>query len=98
MQHARELIDRMGLLQELEAAGAVLRQNMAIATGQHDRQVKVTAADFPGKVDAGHALPAWLIPGVATLDIVVAGGDAAMPWARELNLFALAVGTMVALA
>ena len=50
-----------------------------------------------GKVDAGHALPAWLIPGVATLDIVVAGGDAAMPWARELNLFALAIGTMVAL-
>jgi 2-polyprenyl-6-methoxyphenol hydroxylase-like FAD-dependent oxidoreductase len=55
MQHARELLDRIGLLQELEAVGAVLRQNMAIATGQHDRQVKVTAADFPGKVDAGHA-------------------------------------------
>lgn len=50
-----------------------------------------------GKVDAGHALPAWLIPGVATLDIAVAGGDSAVPWARELNLFALAVGTMVAL-
>ncbi len=50
-----------------------------------------------GKVDAGHALPAWLIPGVATLDIAVAGGDATAPWARELNLFSLAVGTMVAL-
>ena len=50
-----------------------------------------------GKVDAGHALPAWLIPGVATLDIVVAGGAAPQAWARELNLFSLAVGTMVAL-
>ena len=50
-----------------------------------------------GKVDAGHALPAWLIPGVATLDIVVAGGTVPTAWARELNLFSLAVGTMVAL-
>jgi len=50
-----------------------------------------------GKVDAGHALPAWLIPGVATLDITVAGGDVPMTWARELNLFSLAIGTMVAL-
>ena len=50
-----------------------------------------------GKVDAGHALPAWLIPGVATLDIVVAGGTAPQAWARELNLFSLAVGTVVAL-
>lgn len=50
-----------------------------------------------GKVDAGHALPAWLIPGVATLDIVVAGGTAPQAWAHELNLISLAVGTMVAL-
>jgi tellurite resistance protein len=50
-----------------------------------------------GKVDAGHALPAWLIPGVATLDIVVAGGTAPQAWAHELNLFSLAVGTVVAL-
>jgi tellurite resistance protein len=50
-----------------------------------------------GKVDAGHALPAWLIPGVATLDIAVAGGTMPMAWAREVNLFAMAVGTMVAL-
>ncbi len=50
-----------------------------------------------GKVDAGHALPAWLIPGVATLDITVAGGALPMAWAREINLFAMAVGTMVAL-
>lgn len=50
-----------------------------------------------GKVDAGHALPAWLIPGVATLDIAVAGGTMPMAWAKEVNLFAMAVGTMIAL-
>ena len=50
-----------------------------------------------GTVDAGHALPAWLIPGVATLDITVAGGALPMAWAKEINLFAMAVGTMVAL-
>jgi tellurite resistance protein len=50
-----------------------------------------------GKVDAGHAVPAWLIPGVATLDITVAGSSMPMAWARELNLFSMAVGTMVAL-
>jgi tellurite resistance protein len=50
-----------------------------------------------GKVDAGHALPAWLIPGVATLDIAVAGSAMPMAWAREVNLFAMAVGTMIAL-
>ncbi|WP_339094801.1 SLAC1 anion channel family protein [Variovorax paradoxus] len=50
-----------------------------------------------GKVDAGHAVPAWLIPGVATLDITVAGGTMPMAWAHELNLFAMAVGTTMAL-
>lgn len=50
-----------------------------------------------GKVDAGHALPAWLIPGVATLDIAVAGSAMPMAWAKEVNLFAMAVGTMLAL-
>jgi tellurite resistance protein len=50
-----------------------------------------------GKIDSGHAVPAWLIPGVGTLDITVAGGTMPMAWARELNLFALAVGTIVAL-
>jgi tellurite resistance protein len=50
-----------------------------------------------GKVDAGHAVPAWLVPGVATLDITVAGGTMPMAWAKEVNLFAMAVGTMVAL-
>jgi len=50
-----------------------------------------------GKIDAGHAVPAWFIPGVATLDIAVAGGAMPMPWAHEVNLFALSVGTMIAL-
>lgn len=50
-----------------------------------------------GSVDATHAVPAWFIPGVATLDIAVAGGTMPMPWAHEVNLFALAVGTMIAL-
>ena len=50
-----------------------------------------------GKVDAGHAVPAWLIPGVATLDITVAGATMPMAWAKEVNLFAMAVGTMMAL-
>lgn len=50
-----------------------------------------------GKIDAAHAVPAWFIPGVATLDIAVAGGTMPMPWAHEVNLFALAIGTMIAL-
>nr|WP_248293269.1 SLAC1 anion channel family protein [Achromobacter sp. Bel] len=50
-----------------------------------------------GKIDAAHAVPAWFIPGVATLDIAVTGGAMPMPWAHEVNLFALAVGTMIAL-
>jgi tellurite resistance protein len=50
-----------------------------------------------GKVDTSHALPAWFIPGVATLDIVVAGGAISMPWAHQVELFAMAVGTMIAL-
>ncbi|MGO4576429.1 SLAC1 anion channel family protein [Cupriavidus sp. 2TAF22] len=52
---------------------------------------------FRGKIDSGHALPAWLIPGVATLDIAVAGGTMSMPWAHEFNIFSLAVGTILAL-
>ncbi|MDR6536662.1 SLAC1 anion channel family protein [Variovorax soli] len=50
-----------------------------------------------GRVDASHALPAWLIPGVATLDIAVTGGHMPMGWAPELNLFAGAVGAVLAL-
>jgi tellurite resistance protein len=50
-----------------------------------------------GRVDASHALPAWLIPGVATLDIAVTGGHMPMAWAPELNLVAGAVGAVLAL-
>ncbi|MBT2321305.1 SLAC1 anion channel family protein [Variovorax paradoxus] len=50
-----------------------------------------------GRVDARHAVPAWLIPGVATLDIVVTGGQMPMAWAGEINLLAGAVGAVLAL-
>ena len=50
-----------------------------------------------GEVDASHAVPAWLIPGVATLDIAVTGGHMPMAWAAEVNLLASAVGAMLAL-
>ncbi|MNZ47181.1 Tellurite resistance protein TehA [compost metagenome] len=52
---------------------------------------------FNGKQDLQHAVPAWLIPGVATLDIAVTGAHMPMAWAAELNLFAVAVGTALAL-
>jgi tellurite resistance protein len=50
-----------------------------------------------GKVDAAHAVPAWLIPGVATLDIAVTGGHMPMAWAAEANLLACAIGAVLAL-
>lgn len=50
-----------------------------------------------GQVDASHALPAWLIPGVATLDIPVTGAQMPMAWAAEINLLAGAIGAMLAL-
>lgn len=50
-----------------------------------------------GQVDASHAVPAWLIPGVATLDIAVTGGQMPMAWASELSLVAGAVGSVLAL-
>ncbi|WP_308634571.1 SLAC1 anion channel family protein [Paenibacillus silvisoli] len=51
-----------------------------------------------GRQEAAHAVPAWLIPGVATLDIAVAGGTMPFSWAHELNLFSIAIGSFVALA
>lgn len=48
-----------------------------------------------GQVDSGQALPVWLIPGVAALDITATGAAMPMAWARELNLLALAVGAIV---
>jgi len=50
-----------------------------------------------GRVDPAHAVPAWLIPGVATLDIAVTSGAMDMPWVTEVNLLAGAVGAMLAL-
>jgi tellurite resistance protein len=56
-----------------------------------------TSRLLEGKVDVENAVPAWFIPGVATLDIAVTGGTMRMPWAQQVNMFALAVGTMLAL-
>jgi tellurite resistance protein len=50
-----------------------------------------------GNIDGNHAVPALLIPGVATLDIAVAGGTLPMAWAHEVNLFAASVGAVVAI-
>ncbi|MES2183843.1 MAG: SLAC1 anion channel family protein [Pseudomonadota bacterium] len=50
-----------------------------------------------GQVDTAHAVPAWLIPGVATLDIAVTGGHMPMAWAAEANLLACAIGAVLAL-
>ena len=50
-----------------------------------------------GKIDPAYALPAWIIPSVGTLDIPVTGSRMPMAWAHELNLFSLAVGSMLAL-
>lgn len=50
-----------------------------------------------GQVDVSHAVPAWLIPGVGTLNIAVTGGHMPVAWAAEVNLIAGAVGGMLAL-
>lgn len=50
-----------------------------------------------GQVDASNAVPAWIVPCVATLDIPVTGGHMPMAWAAEVNLLASAVGAMLAL-
>ncbi|EJE51168.1 tellurite resistance protein-like permease [Acidovorax sp. CF316] len=50
-----------------------------------------------GQVDASNALPAWIVPCVATLDIPVTGGHMPMAWAGEVNLLSGAVGAMLAL-
>jgi tellurite resistance protein len=44
----------------------------------------------------GSAVPAWLIPGVATLDIAVTGATMPMAWAHEVNLLAVAIGSVLA--
>ena len=50
-----------------------------------------------GNHDHANVVPPWLIPGVGTLDIAVAGGTMPFPWAHEINLMALAIGGIIAL-
>jgi tellurite resistance protein len=50
-----------------------------------------------GAVPTANVAPAWLIPGVASLDIAVAGASLPMQWAQQLNLFAAGIGTMMAI-
>ncbi|MFC4808608.1 SLAC1 anion channel family protein [Paenibacillus sp. GCM10023250] len=50
-----------------------------------------------GNLELSSAVPAWLIPGVATIDIVVAGGTMPFPWVREINLLSLAIGGVFAI-
>ncbi|WP_239467188.1 SLAC1 anion channel family protein [Rhodoferax koreensis] len=50
-----------------------------------------------GQVDASHAVPAWIIPCVATLDIPVTGAQMPMAWTSEVNLLAAAIGAVLAL-
>ncbi|KRE51941.1 SLAC1 anion channel family protein [Paenibacillus sp. Soil724D2] len=50
-----------------------------------------------GNQEQGNAVPAWLIPGVATIDVAVAGGTMPFTWAHEVNLLCLAIGGIVAL-
>src|SRR5437868_5365887 len=42
----------------------------------------IASRRLQGKIDVAHAVPAWFIPGVATLDIAVAGVAIPMPWAH----------------
>lgn len=49
-----------------------------------------------GRTDPANVVPVWLIPGVASLDIAVTGATMPMAWAPQVNLIALAIGTMVA--
>jgi tellurite resistance protein len=59
--------------------------------------IVIVSRVFQGKIDVSHIVPAWLIAGVATLDIAVTGGSMTFSWAYELNLLSLAIGSFVAL-
>jgi tellurite resistance protein len=50
-----------------------------------------------GNIAPGSVMPAWLIAGVGSLDIVVAGGALPAAWTHEVTLLAAAVGTVSAL-
>lgn len=49
-----------------------------------------------GNASPTSVVPAWLIAGVGSLDIVVTGGGFASPWAHEVNLLAAAIGSVSA--
>lgn len=49
-----------------------------------------------GDGEPQQALPAWLIPGVASLDIAVTGAHLPLPWIVEWNWAAVAVGGVLA--
>ncbi|WML44533.1 SLAC1 anion channel family protein [Neobacillus sp. PS3-40] len=44
-----------------------------------------------------HVTPPWLIGTVGTLNVAIAGGTMPFGWARELNLFTFAIGSILAL-
>ncbi|WP_245987676.1 SLAC1 anion channel family protein [Cohnella lupini] len=50
-----------------------------------------------GSLVPSNVVPAWLIPGVATLDIAVAGGTMPFEWTNEINILSMAIGGFVAL-
>jgi tellurite resistance protein len=50
-----------------------------------------------GNSNPAHAVPAWIIPGVAALDIPVTGSHMPMAWAGEVLLLSAAVGSVLAL-
>jgi len=50
-----------------------------------------------GNAPPATVVPAWLIAGVGSLDIVVTGGAFMHGWAHEVNLFAAAVGGVSAI-
>jgi tellurite resistance protein len=58
---------------------------------------RVVSLIVRGGLEPAHFVPAWLIPGVASLDIAVTGARMPMAWAPELNLVALAIGGTLAL-
>src|SRR5258708_25866808 len=55
VQHARELLDRIRLLQQLESVTAVLRQQMAVSGSPHHPQTEIATADFLLQIYPGHA-------------------------------------------
>ncbi len=50
-----------------------------------------------GNALASSAVPAWLIAGIGSLDIVVAGGSLTAQWTHEVNLLAAAIGGVSAI-